>query len=304
MTAETEAPKFQIVPFHQIVSLLEQNLATLCQLLPCKKYPREVPEQHHFAPPYLTGQLSAKFPGASFLQFLPLCQISSFPPPWSVWPVERGVLGGQVRLPKVATHLISPNMPRLSAWQAAAPESVGSFLACVWQTVSSCNFGLSSTILNRRTVLLTTWPLALPGFRYSACGPRSLEDVLDIAYSDVLQPLIFANVTHLSALTLGLLAMAWLRQMPMTTVIKMVKKTLMTTTVPWRSLTAHSVLRFTLERSSSILQLLHYKTWALKNFSMCSIQCLWVLQNQCTLFLGRRNISEQFENLSGVGLST
>ena len=53
MTAETEAPKFQIVPFQQIVSLLEQNLATLCQLLPCKKYPREVPQQHHFVPTIL-----------------------------------------------------------------------------------------------------------------------------------------------------------------------------------------------------------------------------------------------------------
>ena len=115
MTAETEAPKFQIVPFHQIVSLLEQKLATLCQLLPCKKYPREVPEQHHFVPTILDwptfsqvsgGRASSNF--CRFVRYRPFHRLDPFGR-WSVvFSVGRCVFQ---RLPPTWFHLICHDYP-------------------------------------------------------------------------------------------------------------------------------------------------------------------------------------------------
>ena len=94
-------------------------------------------------PPLLLDNFQASFRGELPPIFAALSdrRYRPFHPPWSVWPVERVSANDKGRCSvwegKVATHMISPNMPRLSAWQAWQ-ESVGPFLACVATTLDLC----------------------------------------------------------------------------------------------------------------------------------------------------------------------
>ena len=104
--------------------------------------------------PSFRGRASSNF--CRFVRYRPFHRLD----PFGRWSVVVGSVGRCVfqRLPPTWFHLICHDYPLDRPRRRKALDL--SWQACVWQTVSSCNFGLSSTILNRRTVLLATWPLA------------------------------------------------------------------------------------------------------------------------------------------------